>query len=294
MHAPAVLGVGDLHLNNFGTWRDAEGGLVWGVNDFDEAVRLPYTADLVRLATSVLLAANDADAGDVCRAILSGYEDGTIAGGAPLVLAPRHVVLRKIAAQQVKRSRDFWGKLRDLPDVTGDVPAQVLRLLPRDRVRIVHRLSGLGSMGRRRYLALTDETRGREVKEVAPSAWIWANGGRESVAISRLLKIAFRSGDPHLRATSRWVVRPVGPDIARIELDDMPQGADFWKLLAAMGWETANIHMGSGKRGQILADSALRKGIWLEEGALAMAHAVTADWKELRRGKDLAAGAGGP
>ncbi len=37
--APSVLAVGDLHIENFGTWRDAEGRLIWGVNDFDEAHR---------------------------------------------------------------------------------------------------------------------------------------------------------------------------------------------------------------------------------------------------------------
>jgi len=35
--APPVLGVGDLHIENFGTWRDEEGRLIWGVNDLDEA-----------------------------------------------------------------------------------------------------------------------------------------------------------------------------------------------------------------------------------------------------------------
>ena len=43
---------GDLHVENFGTWRDADGRLCWGVNDFDEADELPYTNDLVRLAAS--------------------------------------------------------------------------------------------------------------------------------------------------------------------------------------------------------------------------------------------------
>src|SRR5213592_1731729 len=43
-----VLGVGDLHVENFGTWRDVEGRLVWGINDFDEASPIPYTQDLVR------------------------------------------------------------------------------------------------------------------------------------------------------------------------------------------------------------------------------------------------------
>src|SRR6195256_3247361 len=54
--APAVLAVGDTHVENFGTWRDAEGRLVWGINDFDEAHTLPYTIDLSRLATSAVIA----------------------------------------------------------------------------------------------------------------------------------------------------------------------------------------------------------------------------------------------
>src|SRR6202158_6601967 len=45
--APRVLGVGDLHIENFGTWRDADGRLVWGLNDFDEAGAYTYTVDLV-------------------------------------------------------------------------------------------------------------------------------------------------------------------------------------------------------------------------------------------------------
>ena len=32
--AAQVLAIGDIHLENFGTWRDVDGRLVWGVNDF--------------------------------------------------------------------------------------------------------------------------------------------------------------------------------------------------------------------------------------------------------------------
>jgi Uncharacterized protein conserved in bacteria (DUF2252) len=53
--APQILSVGDTHVENFGTWRDAEGRLVWGINDFDEAATMPYPLDLVRLAASVRL-----------------------------------------------------------------------------------------------------------------------------------------------------------------------------------------------------------------------------------------------
>ena len=43
---PHVLAVGDLHVENFGTWRDVEGRLIWGVNDFDEAHPMSYANDL--------------------------------------------------------------------------------------------------------------------------------------------------------------------------------------------------------------------------------------------------------
>jgi uncharacterized protein (DUF2252 family) len=66
-NAPPVLAVGDIHLENFGTWRDQEGRLIWGVNDYDEAAEIPYILDLVRLATSAALAtaATDLAQGDL-------------------------------------------------------------------------------------------------------------------------------------------------------------------------------------------------------------------------------------
>src|ERR1700689_211281 len=54
--APKVLAVGDLHVGSFGTWRDSEGRMSWGVDDFDESYPMAYTNDLVRLATSIKLA----------------------------------------------------------------------------------------------------------------------------------------------------------------------------------------------------------------------------------------------
>jgi uncharacterized protein (DUF2252 family) len=50
--APDLLAVGDLHFENFGTWRDDQNRRVWGVDDFDERERLPYTNDLARLGAS--------------------------------------------------------------------------------------------------------------------------------------------------------------------------------------------------------------------------------------------------
>src|SRR5579872_4856218 len=84
--APTVLAVGDLHVENFGTWRDIEGRLIWGINDFDEAWPLPYTNDLIRLATSALLGEMTVAWKEGTRAILEGYSAGVEAGGRPVVL----------------------------------------------------------------------------------------------------------------------------------------------------------------------------------------------------------------
>ncbi|MEU4781289.1 DUF2252 domain-containing protein [Micromonospora sp. NPDC023633] len=46
---------GDLHAENFGTYMNASGQLVFNVNDFDEAYVGPFSWDLKRLAASVAL-----------------------------------------------------------------------------------------------------------------------------------------------------------------------------------------------------------------------------------------------
>src|SRR5258708_17303003 len=51
-NSPAVLSVGDVHLENFRTWRDFEGRLGWGINDFDEAAMTPYPFNLLLQRTS--------------------------------------------------------------------------------------------------------------------------------------------------------------------------------------------------------------------------------------------------
>ena len=102
--APHVLAVGDLHVENFGTWRDAEGRLIWGVNDFDEAHPMSYANDLVRLAVSAHLAAETGNLQlkekDICDSILEGYRDSLRAQGTAFVLGENNKWLRLIAENE--------------------------------------------------------------------------------------------------------------------------------------------------------------------------------------------------
>jgi uncharacterized protein (DUF2252 family) len=137
--APTVLAVGDLHVENFGTWRDLEGRLIWGVNDFDEACRLPYTNDLIRLATSAFLARHigrlSMGRNAASDAILDGYSQALVAGGCPFVLEEEQHVLRALALSSLRDPRVFWPRLREGRRVLGELPPSARQaleaLLPR-------------------------------------------------------------------------------------------------------------------------------------------------------------------
>jgi uncharacterized protein (DUF2252 family) len=54
--APAVWSCGDLHLENFGSYKGDNRLTYFDINDFDEAALIPASWDMVRLLTSVRLA----------------------------------------------------------------------------------------------------------------------------------------------------------------------------------------------------------------------------------------------
>jgi len=294
--APRVLAVGDLHVENFGTWRDIEGRLIWGINDFDEVWRLPYTNDLIRLASSALLAAMNCDPKDGIGAILKGYLACLEEGGCPFTLAERHPALRQMATARLHDAEKYWEKLHALPDAEADPPAgaraAIERMMPERGLkwRIVHRVAGLGSLGRERYAALADWRGGsiaREAKALAASACVWAENvsapGSAPILYQKVLDTAVRCRDPFVRLRQRWIVRRLAPDCSRIELSALPAERDELRLLYAMGWETANVHLGSAKPGILLADLKKRPPGWLYRAASAMEKAILADFEEYRK-----------
>ena len=297
--APAVLSVGDLHVENFGTWRDNEGRLVWGINDFDEAWWLPYTSDLVRLAASALLAdrENDLaiDPNRVDVAILEGYQEALECGGSPIVLAEHHGALREMAVERLKNPVRFWEKLEAQTSPVKKVPGTARKVIERAlpepdlECRWAHRRAGLGSLGRERFVAIA-EWRGakivREAKAAAPSACRWAEkgGGTAKILGEEALECAVRCPDPFVHIRKGWVVRRLAADCSRIELSALPREHDEHRLLRAMGFETANVHLGSRRASAIKKDLSRRSTGWLRRAAKWMVEAVEQDWKAWRRG----------
>jgi len=296
--APQVLAVGDLHVENFGTWRDIEGRLIWGVNDFDEAWPAAYTVDLVRLLASCHLAIAEQHLSvsrrEACEAIEQGYRDSLAKGGCPYVLAEKHRWLRLLASHELRDPVHFWEKIEACPRFKGTLPEDVERLLHatlplrKPVYEMKTRIAGLGSLGHPRILALA-EWHGahivREAKQLCPSGWIWATGRSSCEILSKkIMDDAVRISDPHVHFTKHWLVRRLGPDCAHIELAVMPEERNEEKLLYAMGWETANVHLGSAKAiPAVKRDLAGRKGRWLHKAAKNMAKVILKDWKEWRK-----------
>jgi hypothetical protein len=298
--ATKVLSVGDVHVENFGTWRDADGRLVWGANDFDEPAILPWSHDLVRLAASVHVAIADGLLAlrrrDVSEALLAGYEEGLVAGGRPFVLEEENGWLRRLATSELRHPTEFWRTLSALrPARAADASAveALRRALPAPKLdaTICRRVAGVGSLGRPRFVAIAAWCGGkiaREAKAIAPSAWRWSLGqapARAETLAPRLLARAARASDPTVGVDGAWSIRRLAPHCTHIELSDLPRERDEERLIRAMGAELANVHLGTpGARDEVRRELRARRRGWLDELARALTDAVAADWRDWRRG----------
>jgi hypothetical protein len=298
-NAPKVLAVGDLHVNSFGTWRDAEGRLCWGVDDFDESYPLAYTNDLVRLAASLKIVI-DAESlsirfKDGCDAILDGYLQSLREGGCAMVLAEREQTLDKLGADSFKPPTDFWGKLNRLPTVrhplANDLKHALEKTLPDPKMdyKVVRRQAGMGSLGQKRFVAIARWNGGfiaREAKSMLPSACSWLNDeiGHRQSHYEEAISSAIRSPDPFQVIEGSWLIRRLSPDSNPIDIQCLPKHRDVPMLLHAMGSEAANVHLGTkDQAAKILNDLKKRKSNWLRDAAARMALAVEKDWKHYRK-----------
>jgi hypothetical protein len=296
--APQVLACGDLHVGSFGTWRDEEGRLAWGVDDFDEAYPLAYTNDLIRLAASVKIAI-DRERLTIklkrgCEVILEGYEQALQTGGRPIVLAEQERCLQKLGMDAIKPSQDFWERLNQLPRVPGILPRNLKDTLEntlpaRADYKLVRRKAGMGSLGQPRFVAIAEWKGGciaREAKALVPSSSMWVHGrtGGGQAYYQKAISSAVRSRDPFQRIRSGWLIRRLSPDSNPIEITDLPRDRDEETLLNAMGLEVANVHLGSRKSvGTILKDLRKRKPNWLRTAAKDMSKVMEQEWNKYRK-----------
>jgi uncharacterized protein (DUF2252 family) len=131
---------GDLHAQNFGTYMDGAGHLVFDVNDFDEAYLGHFTWDLRRLVASLALmgwtkALSDDDIRRMCSTYLRAYLDqaetfvdsdrdhewslrlGTASGSVELALMEAQLSTRVGLLDKVTVVEDYARRFRKAPGV---------------------------------------------------------------------------------------------------------------------------------------------------------------------------------
>jgi uncharacterized protein (DUF2252 family) len=296
--------VGDLHSENYGTYKASDGLIHYDVNDFDETTRGRFDFDVYRLAVSHFLAARErgdalADAVLAPLAGLTTYTEtvrrllkkGSTDNWDVNPQKPSHCgpVDRLVESAAAARRPDFIGRLTEagpagrrlrrslhyfnLPDADR---AQALRLLAdllkrkteppptRDYYRaedVCGRVSGIGSMGRYRYVVLiagkgSSEARNvlLEFKESRPSAYDVGRGrdlGAEAL-VRRAERVAAVQRQSQAVSSNRlgfavdgglsFQVRELGPADSRIDaraLKAPAQWAEAARLQAAI---LARIH----------------------------------------------------
>jgi uncharacterized protein (DUF2252 family) len=207
--SPHAWVCGDLHLENFGTFKGENGLAYFDINDFDEACLAPASRDLARLATSALLAANGiikvstADACICWQNAQSVYVDQLSTGKAMWVERSTAQGMVKRLLQGLKdrsqsaflksRTQVISGRRRIRVDHQRTLAASkierhaVIDLIGATTMAkndpsyyrvldVVRRIAGTGSLGVRRYAILVHGQGGAsgqvflDLKEAVPSA----------------------------------------------------------------------------------------------------------------------------
>lgn len=258
--APAVPSVGDAHVGNFRLWRDAQARLVWGINDYDEAARLPYAFDLVRLVASLIVSGMAAD--DATKPVLDGYRNGLDHRRA-LVLEREHLWLRDAIAASDEKREAFWRELAAAPAASAPPSLYLKPLLaalpaPRPNIVVSARSAGAGSLGRPRFVAFGDYRGGPvaiKVKALLPSCW---SAGREEGLAARMATGTFRSPDPVQIYGAGYVLRRLAPNSRKVDFAEMPANARE-RLIGAMASELASVHAEADGHKQAIADDFDRR-----------------------------------
>src|SRR5581483_6461126 len=186
--APPVWICGDLHLENFGSYKGDNRLVYFDINDFDESALAPCTWDIARLLTSVLLAATTLkitadDAVALCESCLEAYGQALSKGQSRTVEkeTATGLVRQLLSGLGQRRRQDFLDERTEVKNKQRRLLTDGKRTLPvtaQERKRITamvrswaaarpdadffrvldvaHRIAGTGSLGVERYMLLVE------------------------------------------------------------------------------------------------------------------------------------------
>ena len=186
--SPRTWICGDLHLENFGTYKGDNRLIYFDINDFDEACLAPCLFEMIRLLSSVLVAAADlklsrAEALALCHTAIDSYaaalrfgkarwiEEETAEGMVGELFAALH---QRSRVDHLNRRTELKGKKRALRmdgkkalPVTDETRSKVTAFMhdfarrePNpafyEIIDVARRIAGTGSLGVDRYVILVE------------------------------------------------------------------------------------------------------------------------------------------
>ncbi len=186
--SPAVWISGDLHFENFGSYKGANRLVYFDINDFDEAVLAPASWELVRLLASILVARQAlhlkrADANRQCEAVIDSYAQALVSGKACWIDresadGPVHQLLAGLRERKrpefLDRRTKRSGRLRTIRcdgehalEATDAQKRHVTDLIQKSAagverpeffkvLDVARRIAGTGSLGLERYVVLVE------------------------------------------------------------------------------------------------------------------------------------------
>ncbi|MHC1480128.1 DUF2252 domain-containing protein [Frateuria aurantia] len=215
--APASWICGDLHMENFGSYKGDNQLVYFDLNDFDEATLAPCSWELLRLLTSVRFAMSDlglkGDAIDhLCEVTVDAYASELQHGKARWIERDTADGLIGELLGNLRSRRDLLAKRTIVEDGRRRLRVDGLKLLPasQDQSRAVRKLlkqvgkarkatayfevldvarrvAGTGSLGVARYIAL-----------------VQGKGGEDGQALLDLKQALGSSLHPGLEMRARW------------------------------------------------------------------------------------------
>lgn len=273
--------VGDLHVENFGTWRDRSGVRRWGVNDFDELGRAPWLIDPLRLATSAVLSPHlGLSHDDACDLVLTTWRGAE--PGRAIDLRDREAAHLRALVPPLEDARTFYRDLR--AGTPAEVPAELVSAAAADaeagwKPSWFARSAGTGSLGHQRYVGVGKAADGRwharEVKQLGPPTVTWLHAAAP-VDESSVIKAV--RGPAQARRVDGWQIRDLAPDAVRISLAGLPpkDSRQLVRSMAAAGADVQGVDAGAFARREKVTRKAFRRYVAV------MADSVREDWAAYR------------
>jgi uncharacterized protein (DUF2252 family) len=203
LDGPLVWCCGDLHLENFGSYRANNGLVYFDINDFDEGMLAPATWDLVRFLTSIGMAAglwrySTKEAENLMLVVLKAYSQQLVQGKAYAIERETSPQLiqeffrmaekqreKELIKARVDRKKE---KLKIIKNKTLPLDGETYKFLKQEvsnflkeqygffKIKdIAFRIAGTGSLGVKRYVILVEDKRQNklrllDMKQALPSS----------------------------------------------------------------------------------------------------------------------------